>query len=47
MIKWLQRAGCLPAHAVVPQAPDAASDQGRHDLAFDTISNARDLGGLA
>ncbi|WP_439671309.1 Protein tyrosine/serine phosphatase Oca4 [Cupriavidus necator] len=47
MIKWLQRAGCLSAHAVVPQAPAAASVQGRHDLAFDTISNARDLGGLA
>lgn len=48
MIKWLQRAGCLHANAVVPQAPaSAGSEQGRHDLVFDTISNARDLGGLA
>jgi protein-tyrosine phosphatase len=57
MIKWLQRAGCLHNHSVVPQAPATnagsavqGNGQGvpvRHDLAFDTISNARDLGGLA
>ncbi|WP_354685988.1 tyrosine-protein phosphatase [Cupriavidus necator] len=51
MIQWLQRAACLHAHAVVPPAPAAAAGGGdgtasRNELIFDTISNARDLGGL-
>lgn len=60
MIKWLQQAGLLHAHAVVPPAPAAgievavsdsnngtASTATQAELLFDTISNARDLGGLA
>jgi protein-tyrosine phosphatase len=47
MLKWLQHAACPQVHAVMPQAPAAAGAvQGLQDLVFDSISNARDLGGL-
>ncbi|WP_439684602.1 Putative tyrosine-protein phosphatase [Cupriavidus oxalaticus] len=45
MNKWFRRA--FPhAHAIVPPGPATDGTVGNAALAFDTISNARDLGGL-